>query len=100
MDEDKIIELVESIKLWIRGIDMGDIFDGEILQDVLACCADLRLAGVVKTDLDDPLIQQAAKLYCKAHFGYEEDSEKFQKAYESLKASLSLSGEYNSVEGD
>ncbi len=99
MDQEMDVELVKKIKLWLRGIDMGDMLDDEIWQDVLACCADLRLSGVVKTDLDDPLIQQAIKLYCKAHFGYEEDSEKFQRAYDALKASLSLSGEYTGREG-
>lgn len=99
MDREMDVGLVEKIKLWLRGIDMGDMLDDEIWQDVLACCADLRLSGVVKTDLDDPLIQQAVKLYCKAHFGYEEDSEKFQRAYDALKASLSLSGEYTALGG-
>lgn len=89
---------VQKVKLWIRKISIGNILDEEIWQDVLACCADLKISGVVKTDLDDPLIQQAVKLYCKAHFGYEEDSEKFQSAYDALKASLSLSGEYNGLE--
>lgn len=88
---------VQKVKLWIRGLSIGNVLDEEIWQDVLACCADLKIAGVVKTDLDDPLIQQAVKLYCKAHFGYEEDSEKFQRAYDSLKASLSLSGDYNGL---
>lgn len=86
---------VDKVKLWIRGISIGSVLDEEIWQDVLACQMDLKIAGVVKTDLDDPLIQQAVKLYCKAHFGYEEESEKFQRAYDALKASLSLSGDYN-----
>lgn len=45
--------------------------------------------------LDNPLIQQAVKLYCKAQFGYDDTSSKFAKSYELLKQSLSLSGEYN-----
>lgn len=97
VDQQMDIRFVQKVKLWIRGLSIGSVLDEEIWQDVLACCADLKIAGVVKTDLDDPLIQQAVKLYCKAHFGYEEESEKFQQAYDALKASLSLSGDYNGL---
>lgn len=41
------------------------------------------------------LSSKAVKMYCKANFGYGgSDADKFQKSYESLAVSLSLSGEY------
>lgn len=55
---------------------------------------DLRRRGIKAAD-NDPLIKQAVKMYCKANFGYGgSDADKFQKSYESLAVSLSLSGEY------
>lgn len=59
-----------------------------------ACRADLEIAGVYVTDFDDPLPKQALKLYCKANYGYDKDSEKFRDAYAALKDSMALSGEY------
>lgn len=59
-----------------------------------ACRADLEIAGVYVTDFDDPLPKQALKLYCKANYGYDKDSEKFRDAYATLKDSMALSGEY------
>ena len=45
------------------------------------------------------LIQQAVKLYLKAHFGYDDQPEKWEAAYERLKAALSLSSDYTTGEG-
>lgn len=59
-----------------------------------ACRADLEIAGVYVMDFDDPLPRQALKLYCKANYGYDKDSEKFRDAYAALKDSMALSGEY------
>lgn len=95
MDQEMDPYLINKVKVWIRKISIGSVLDEEIWQDILACRQDLKIAGVVNADFKDPLIQQAVKLYCKAHFGYEEESEKFQRAYESLRASLSTSAEYN-----
>ena len=83
-------------------------FDGEIEGLIAACKADLRLVGInVPEDLlpadgetptaGDPLLERAIILYAKANFGYSDDSEKYQKAYDLLKCSLSLAGDYNAV---
>lgn len=83
-------------------------FDDEIQGLINACEADLRLVGVnvpeVKTPAagetptaGDPLIERAVVLYAKANFGFNADSEKYQKAYDLLKCSLSLAGDYIDV---
>lgn len=90
--------LVVEARLWIR--KSSDIFDDEIVQTMNSCLLDLKNAGVQKVDTDDALIKQALKLYLKAQFGYEEDSEKFARSYEHLKSSLSLSGDYNGRDND
>jgi hypothetical protein len=86
-------ELLPSVKKWLRIMSVS--LDDEISQTISACVVDLKNAGVRKVKLDNPLIQQAVKLYCKAQFGYDDTSSKFAKSYELLKQSLSLSGEYN-----
>ena len=77
-------------------------FDDEIQDLIDACKADLRLVGVnVPEDTPaegkeaaagDPLITRAIVLY-----GYSEDSEKYRAAYDYLKCSLSLAGDYHAL---
>lgn len=85
--------LLEEVKISLR-IKAAAFDEGEIAPLIDACKIDLRLSGVNKLDEEDPLVRQAAKLYAKANFGFSEDSEKFQRAYEALKNSMALSGEY------
>ena len=82
-------------------------FDDEIQDLIDACKADLRLVGVnVPEDTPaegkeaaagDPLITRAIVLYAKANFGCSEDSEKYRAAYDYLKCSLSLAGDYHAL---
>ena len=82
-------------------------FDDEIQDLIDACKADLRLVGVnVPEDTPAegkeaaagvPLITRAIVLYAKANFGYSEDSEKYRAAYDYLKCSLSLAGDYHTL---
>ena len=82
-------------------------FDDEIQDMIDACKADLRLVGVnvpedtpaegKETAAGDPLITRAIVLYAKANFGYSEDSEKYRAAYDYLKCSLSLAGDYHAL---
>lgn len=83
-------------------------FDDEVQGLIDACKADLRLVGVnVPEDqppaegetpaAGDPLITRAIILYAKANFGYSDDSEKYRQAYDYLKCSLSLAGDYHAL---
>ena len=85
-------ELLPDAKVWIRKTVSN--LDGEVKQTVAACMPDLKNAGIVNFNAKDPLLQQAAKLYLKAQFGYDDKSEKWEAAYEHLKAALSLSSDY------
>lgn len=82
-------------------------FDDEVQWLIDACFADLRLVGIIIPDqpsagvlpsAGDPLILRAVILYAKAHFGFSDDSEKYQKAYDYLKCALSLAGDYHALE--
>lgn len=67
--------------------------DEEINGLVESCRVELKLAGVYGDD-EDPLYLQAVRLYCKAHYGYDNDTDRFLHAYESLRDSMALSGDY------
>lgn len=67
----------------------------EITGLIEAAAADLSRQGVDTIDLDDPLVKQAVKLYCKAHYGYDSNTERFDAAYVSLSAAMSLCGDYD-----
>ena len=83
-----------------------DAFDDEVRGLIDACKADLRLVGVNVPEettpaegeptAGDPLINRAIIFYAKAHFGFNEDSEKHRAAYDYLKCALSLTGNHAS----
>lgn len=85
-------KLLYDARLWVR--KSAKSFDDEIIQTTAACFLDLQNAGITVFSPDDPLLRQAAKLYLKAHFGYDAESDKWERAYEHLKAALSLSSDY------
>lgn len=86
--------MLEKIKLALR--IKSNKTDDDILDLIAAAKVDLGLAGVKVIKEDDALIIQAVKLYCKANYGLNNnESEKYSKAYESLKISLALCGDYN-----
>lgn len=84
--------LLPDARKWIRRTSTN--LDDEIRQTVAACMLDMKNAGITKISADNPLIQQATKLYLKAQFCYDDKSEKWEAAYEYLKAALSLSSDY------
>lgn len=84
--------LLDAARPWVR--KSAKTFDDEIIQTIAACFLDLQNAGVNVLAPEDPLIRQAVKLYLKAQFGYDAESDKWERAYEHLKAALSLSGDY------
>lgn len=86
-------ELVTSARKWLRFGTTSQ--DDEIRQTIMACLIDLSNGGVKNNDPDDEIIQQCIKLYLKAQFGYEDNAQKYEAAYEHLKRGLALSGDYN-----
>lgn len=90
-------ELFDLCKASLRIVD--NAFDSELLSIINACYQDLIVSGV-KIDREniEPLIAQAVIFYCKANFGFRDDSEKYKLRYEQLKVSLSLSSKYRSVD--
>ena len=91
-------ELIASARGWLR--ITTESRDEEIEQVLGACLIDFSNGGVVVIDPSDPAIQQAMKLFLKSQFGYDNNAERFGKAYEYLKYSLALSGDYNTEADD
>ena len=73
-------------------------YDVEIQTLIDACKRDLALAGVKKLDDEDVFLKQAVSAYCKANFGLgNNDSEKYQQCFDSIKRFMCLSSEYTEV---
>lgn len=77
---------------------MTDEFDEEISTLTDACKTDMKLAGVRYFEESDPLCQQALEFYCKANFGYTDDSDKFLERYRMLRDTMAVSSCYGTPE--
>ncbi len=84
-------EVVEKVRARIKAKSEESYTEVEDL--IKTCRKELELKGVYG-DESDPTYYQAVVLYCKANYGYDEGTEKFQKAFEGLRDSMALSGEY------
>ena len=93
MDEKTLTE-----KLRKRVRVMSDSSDEEIIDLVASCKIELEMAGVYG-DESDPTYYQAIVLYCKANYGYDDDTERFQLAFAKLRDGMSLSGDYGKEGG-
>lgn len=93
VDTGLVVELMQAVR--VKTEKASD----EIRDLIESCKKDLEIAGVYVTDETEPLCKQAIKLYCKANYGYDKDSEKFRAAYAALRDSMALSGDYTE-EGD
>lgn len=90
-------DVISEVKAALR-LTITDFDETELNPLINACKIDLKIGGVSRIDETDPCIRRAIVLYCKANFGYRDDSEKFAQAYEKFKQALALSGDYNTVE--
>lgn len=92
-------DIIAEVKTALRISSTTTAFDAtEITPLIEACKLDLKIAGVNNRDIADPCIRRAIVMYCKANFGYRDDSEKYAAAYQKFKEALSLSGDYNEVQ--
>ena len=92
---DFISELCKAVRVRETEASAREIAD-------LACAAviDLSRQGVKAVNPEEALTKQAVKLYVKANYGYDDDSEKFRASYEALSAAMSLSGDYQEDEDE
>lgn len=89
--------LIDDVKIRLHIKPTTTAYDPDVMDLIESAKADLSVGGVEIINETDPLTKQAIKLYCQANFGYDEDSEKFAKAYDGLKISMALCGDYKAV---
>lgn len=72
------------------------IYDSDLEGLIEACKRDLALTGISLEKLteSDPLFGRAVIFYCKAYFRNTDNSQRYEKAYESLKTAMAMAGEY------
>lgn len=96
------MELLKQIKKSMR--ISHSALDDTLQADMDAGALDLLRVGVQpyltdstgnRTVKEDALIYKAIELYAKAQEDYEGKGERYQNAYENLRDSLSLCGDYN-----
>lgn len=92
--EEAIVEKIRK-KVRVKSEESKD----EIADLADACVRELELAGVYEKK-EDPLYLQALILYCKAHYGYDEDTQRFRLAFEKLRDAMALSGDYRKGQSD
>lgn len=88
-------EIIDKIRDSLRISSKAEAITTDITDSIQACLMDLKAVGVVNVDQSDALIIRAIKLYCRADFDYNNQSEQFRKCYELQKMSLCLDSDYN-----
>ena len=77
--------------------------DDQISCDIQSCLSDLVMCGIainvtdsqgVTTPKNDPLIDKAVELYCKAQADYQGEANRYNRAYESLRGAMQACGDY------
>ena len=77
----------EVIEKLMQRVRVGESAADELEDLVKTCIRELEISGVYGS-VDDPTYFQAIVLYCKANYGYDEKTERFQKAFEKLKDAM------------
>jgi len=76
-----------------------DKLDDQIGSDISSCLSALVMAGIAVNDAegqpkDDPLIDKAVELYCKAQADYQGEANRYTRAYEGLRNAMQGCGDY------
>ena len=80
-------ELLQKVKTALR--IKHNVLDDDILDNIQACLLDLKLHGIIHAGAEDPLIQNAVKLYCKTEYADDPaKAEKYGDRYAKLRACL------------
>lgn len=83
--------MLEKIKKHLR--ITHSLLDDDIQGVIDECLHDLRRMDVQIIEID-PLIVASVKLYARYRFNYENEGERYMRAYEDLRNSLSFAIEY------
>lgn len=84
--------MIDTIKKSMR--ISHSALDDEIERNVDSCRRDLEVSGVY-CDEEDHLFIKACEIYNKWQLDYMGKGNQFERAYQNLKESLGLCGDYN-----
>ena len=84
--------ILQAVKIALR--ISTDAFDAELAELVDAARADMRLAGIVNLDQDDPLVRRAIITYCRLNFGQPDDYDRLKRSYDEQKAQMGMATGY------
>ena len=95
ISDDYLEEMIATVRVNRTPTSETEVHD--LIQTALN---DLSRQGAKTIDPSDPLIKMAVKYYCRANYGYDDGAarDRFQTAYDSLSASISL--DFNYKAGD
>lgn len=80
-------EILQKVKTALR--IKHTALDADILDNIESCLQDLRIHGVVHAGVEDVLIQNAIKLYCRAEYTDDpEKSDAFAQRYREMRNCL------------
>lgn len=90
------LNYLDKIKTAIRTTSTDENLDDELNDLIDECLKDLRPANVTanRSDLQDPLIFRAVKIYCKMSYGHPEEYDRLKLAYDELKAQMGMDSRY------
>lgn len=93
------VPLLEAVKIYIRVTN--EVYNSDVQDLINAAKAELKRVKVDVTGMEtDPLLRQAAKFYAKANFSSDANAARYQLAFENIRDSLALSGDYIISEGE
>lgn len=84
--------ILDAVKLALRVTT--DAFDTELEDLIEAARVDLRLAGIVNLDPDDPLVRRAIITYCRLNFGQPDDFDRLKASYDEQKRQMGMATGY------
>lgn len=73
---------------------MTTAFDEELNDLINAALIDLRQAGIVNQDVDDPMIRRAVITFCRLNFGQPDDYDRLKRSYDEQKKQLGMATGY------
>lgn len=88
-------KMINKVKMALR--ISTDAFDEQIEDLIEAAKMDMRVAGVMFIDDQDPLIIQAVTTYCKINFGEPNNPERLKASYDEQKAQLKMNSDYGEM---
>ena len=87
--------MLEKVKIDLR-ISHSKL-DDDILDNIKACNLDLKRVGI-DPDNSDELVEKAIKLFLRWQYNFENQADRYMRAYQALRNSMSLCKEYRGDE--